>query len=120
MDRFQRKEIGMQGEANQLEVKLINGELRISIGIALLAHAIQAAESTQWPEDWYIRDIPTFASEMARELRREEEDGTTPVHRMLDAVALAALEGGAGGIEEGDVQNGLKLAATFLGDRSAS
>ena len=37
---------------------------------------------------------------MLRELQREEEDGTTPVHRLLDRVGVAALEQGSEGIAD--------------------
>jgi hypothetical protein len=100
------------GMKEQLAVKVEGGKLQISIGIALLAHAVQAQE--QWPEDWYIDDVRDFAREMARGLQREEEDGTTPVHRMLDAVAEAVLENGGDGLEEGSVERGLAIASAYL------
>lgn len=109
---------GFDHAGEQLEVKIVNGALQITIGIGILCHAVQAGESTGWPDDWHIEDIPTFASEIVRELRHEEEDGTTPVHRMLDAAANSALEDGAGGIDEGDVEIGIALAKDFIDVRA--
>ena len=98
--------------SQQLAVKIEDGQLQISIGIALLAFAIQSQE--QWPEDWYVSDISKFAKSMARQLAREEEDGTTPVHRMLDAAAGEVLEQGDDGADEGNVNKGIKLAKSIL------
>lgn len=100
------------GMKEQLKVKVEGGTLQISIGIALLANAVQMQE--QWPEDWFVNDIRDFAREMARGLSREEEDGTTPVHRMFDAVAEAVLENGGDGLEEGNVETGLSIARVYL------
>lgn len=101
--------------ADALEVKLDNGRLVISVGIGIMAHAIQAAEqSSPWPEDWYIESPRGFAADIVRELLREEEDGTTPVHRMLDKAAESALEAGSLSCEEGSVELGIKIASELI------
>lgn len=101
----------------QLKVEVVDDRLVISIGIGLLAFAVQASsDASGWPEDWYVSDPAAFAAEVARQLENEEEDGTTPVHRMLDAAALEALEQGADGVEEGGPEKGLKIAKKFMGD----
>lgn len=96
----------------QLSVKIEDGQLKISIGIALLAFAVQGSD--QWPEEFRVTDIRDFAKSMLRRLRDEEEDGTTPVHRMFDAVADQILEQGDDGVDEGDVEEGIALARATM------
>jgi hypothetical protein len=102
------------GAASQLSVNVVDNRLQISIGIGLLAHAVQAPDGTDWPEDWYIDDIRKFGTEFARALLREEEDGTTPVHRMFDRVASDLLEEGPECVEEGSVLRGIEIADRFM------
>jgi len=47
-----------------------------------------------------ISDLPVFAKEFVRELRREEENGDTLVHKMLDRAAYMAANNGAEGLSE--------------------
>jgi hypothetical protein len=54
---------------------------------------------------WKLTDAPTFARDLVRELNREEEDGSTRVHRMFDAAIEAAIDGGADGIEYQEQQD---------------
>ncbi len=106
------------GDGNEnkvLSVTVVDGELRISIGIALLAFAVQAPDGAGWPNDWHVNDINKFAKSLARQLQRESENGTTPVHRMFDAAALEVLEQGEDGVDEGSVEIGIKLAQEYLG-----
>lgn len=46
-----------------------------------------------------IIDQNAFAKDVVRELRREEEDGTTLVHLMFDSAVMRALENGCEGID---------------------
>lgn len=103
--------------SQQLSVKIEDGQLKISIGIALLAFAVQGQD--QWPEEFYVSDIREFAKSMVYRLQREAEDGTTPVHRMLDAAADDVLEQGDEGVDEGDVEAGLDLAKAILDGKVA-
>lgn len=50
--------------------------------------------------EFKVTDPNAFARDVVSELNREEEDGTTPVHRMFDAVLTEAVEQGAEGVEE--------------------
>lgn len=84
-----------------LKVEIVDGELVISIGISTLCFAIDHS-----PEMWNeeedkprITDEAGFAHDILEQLTREEEDGTTPVHRMFDAAAARAIEYGSGNIE---------------------
>lgn len=83
-----------------LYVDLAHGELRVSIGKSILAIAATAIPNTGWDEGALkITDKEAFAKAVLHELRREEEDGTTLVHRMLDKAMLRAIEQGCEGVE---------------------
>jgi len=104
--------------SKQLSVSIEDGQLKISIGIALLAFAVQSQDN--WPEEFAVTDLSEFARSMSRRLQREEEDGTTPVHRMLDAAADEVLEQGDDGVDEGDVEDGIALAKKVLDAKGAT
>jgi len=104
--------------SQQLSVKVEDGQLKISIGIALLAFAVQAQD--QWPEECYVSDVREFAKSVAGRLQKEEEDGTTPIHRMFDAVAETVLEQGDDGVDEGNVEAGIDIAKAILDGKAAS
>jgi len=97
---------------SQIAITIKDGKLIISIGVALLAHAVQNAPD--WPMDMYISDIRAFAKTIAHALEQEEEDGTTPVHRMLDGAAEWAIEQGEDGVEDGSVDQGIALAGAAM------
>lgn len=46
-----------------------------------------------------VTDLPKFAAAVVCALSHEEEDGTTPVHRMFDAAFVSAIEAGGDGVE---------------------
>lgn len=85
----------------QLTVKVVDGELRISVGLDALAFAIKYQDD--WPEN-YLPDpsnnYKLFGSSIINALSEEDEDGTTRVHRMLDSAAEYALEQGYEGFVE--------------------
>ncbi len=83
-----------------LDVKIVDGMLAIRGGIKTLAFAVTAGE-----KGFRVTEALVAADDILRELRREQEDGTTVVHEMLDRAALAAWEnGGEGfsGVDEDD------------------
>jgi hypothetical protein len=97
------------GSKKHLSVKVINGVLSITIGIATLATAARFGgdleafdEVTGDVLEPTITNEVVFAKAVARALNDEEEDGTTPVHLMLDAAIVSAVENGAEGIITGD------------------
>jgi hypothetical protein len=51
-----------------------------------------------------VTDAKTFAKDLVRTLNDEEEDGTTPIHKMFDAAIWEASEQGADGIDEHEDQ----------------
>ena len=85
-------------DSSPLTVQIEGEDLVIRIGIPLLVHALQGAPD--WDETMHITDWEGFTKDMIRELEHDEEDGTTPVHRMFDAAALGAIEGGSEHVEE--------------------
>lgn len=52
-----------------------------------------------------ITDIQEFAKEFVRALNREDEQGTTDIHRMADKAFNNCIENGAFGIEEHEQQD---------------
>ena len=48
----------------------------------------------------YVTDPMAFAKEIVRELNREDEIGTTRVHKMFDGAIVEAFNQGAEGIEK--------------------
>lgn len=80
--------------------KIEDGAIVIRVPIDALVTASAHAFELEYGEKHglTIADPQAFAKEVCRELNQEEEDGTTPVHRMLDAVMIEAVEQGCEGI----------------------
>lgn len=90
-----------------------DGVLTICIGVELIAHAAKlhpdlseydaGAESAsqEWVEP-EITDADQFAAAVLAELKSEEEDGTTLIHRAMDGAIINAIENGAEGIKTAD------------------
>ena len=75
-----------------LRVELVDRRLTISVGVDTLAEAVQISD---YGEDCKVTDIDGFAKDVLYELKREEEDGTTLVHRLFDNAAGEAVEQGS-------------------------
>jgi hypothetical protein len=97
------------GSKKRLSVKITDGVLVISIGIATLGTAIRYNpdlsafdEVTRKDLEPTITDATAFGKELVRALEDEDEEGSTPVHLMLDAAVVSAIENGAEGILTGD------------------
>ncbi len=84
---------------NPLSIKVIDGEITISIGCSILAYALQSGT-----EGWTgsITDDLGFAKDVVAELEDEDELGVTPVHRLLEVAALRAAEQGSMYVAESD------------------
>lgn len=82
----------------QLEVKIKDGRLEVSIGVDLLCHAVSHGELGELP-GFKITDNDSFAGEIARELQYEKENGETFLHQVFDAAATEAVENGADSCE---------------------
>ena len=88
------------------EVKLIeitnnrSGGITIKIPRFYLRHA--AVTHPDFPNGTRVTNTKIFSDAVVYELRREREDGATPVHLLLDGSILRAVEWGAEGIKLGD------------------
>lgn len=82
-----------------LQVGIKAGRLEISIGIETLMHAVKAGPVGEAIPHLRVTDAQAYAREIVRALKDESEDGTTVVHRMLDAAAMEAIDQGAEGVE---------------------
>ena len=81
-----------------LTVNIEKDELVIRIGGGIIAHAV--THSDYWPEGYKIADKKLFLTELVDQLLREDEDGTTAVHVMLDKASLELIESGAQSIDQ--------------------
>lgn len=85
----------------ELTVELKNNEIHISLGLETLAFAVQYADFLgDYAIDKENGTYKKFGESVLRYLEKEEEDGTTPIHRMLDSVVEEALEQGEEGFLE--------------------
>ena len=91
-----------------LDVEIIDGRLLISIGIETLAWASDHSdlsmpyntEANDFVPKWKVIDPLGFATDVARELRREAEDGSSLLTRVLDKALEEAIEQGSLSVEE--------------------
>ena len=75
----------------------------IELPISVLPKALHAAPFNSDPDGdpaYHITDKCAFADAMVERLGEEEEDGTTPLHRLFDAAMEAVIENGDEGAEE--------------------
>lgn len=77
-----------------LSVELIDGRLVIAIGIEALMTAVRGGD--YWDdEEMSILNANALAASILHELEAEQDDGTTPVHLMIDAAAKEAINQGS-------------------------
>lgn len=94
-----------------LQCKVEGEQLVIRIGVGTLAWAAQhcpllydnAKHKGSGPYVG-IDNEHELAIDVCRELNAEEEDGTTPVHRLLDRAIFDAFENGSTGFSDEDDQ----------------
>jgi hypothetical protein len=91
-----------QGRNQQFKCEIVDGKLTISIGLDVLAHALQMSPVIH---GLHITDMDTFSIDFLRELENEDETGATAIHRALDLAAIDAVENGAEGCELIDEAN---------------
>lgn len=88
----------MQRRDTPLTIEIVDDVLTISIGVATLAYAVQQGDV--WEGMPKIVDADVFARDVKDELEREDEEGTNPVHELLDAAAVRAVGEGSLGVAE--------------------
>jgi hypothetical protein len=80
-----------------LRIGIENDELVVRIGISALAFGMKAGD--EWGGE-IIEDELQFAKDVARELEREDEAGSTEFHLLLDRLGNKAVENGSIAISE--------------------
>jgi hypothetical protein len=86
------------------------GAIVIRVPVANLPAIVEGAWAAGGMETRYaVTDAENFAKDLVRELNREDEIGTTPIHRLFDRSIEEAIGQGAFGIEEqGDQGDGCR------------
>lgn len=79
-----------------LQINLNKGLLIISIGVSTLCYAIQQGDGM---EDVKITDEDAFVGDFLVELNKEDEEGSTELHKLFDKLANDAINNGAFGVE---------------------
>lgn len=85
-----------------LEITIKGGRLVMSIGVDTLVNAYHGMFCPPYDEsrdEVKITDVNVFAKEVLGALQAEEEDGSNPVHRLLDNAMIHAIEQGCDGVE---------------------
>lgn len=85
-------------------VEVSDGEIVIRIPIEILPNAASIAWDRRSTRRIVVTDSWAFASGLMNVLRREAENGDTPVTDMLDAAVTRAIENGVIGFEFEDEQ----------------
>jgi len=81
------------------------GSIVIRVAIEALPTVLEGAWTSQSIGTRYkITNLDEFSRDLVIELNREEENGTTRVHKMFDAAIEEAIGQGAFGIEEHEDQ----------------
>ena len=94
-----------------LTIGVEGDQLVIRIGVDTLAFCFEIGEDNQpfdekandYRREWKVIDKHKFAQGVADGLRDEEEDGSTPVTRILDAAFIKAVESDMGIEEDGRI-----------------
>ena len=102
--------MGNVGRDNPLKVQLEGSELVVRIGIDTLAFCAEHSpfveqtyiwdeENAQYDESRFrVIDQKTFALEILQILKREEEDGSTPITKLFDQATEDAIGDGCQGV----------------------
>lgn len=95
--------IGPEGAERPLQANIEGEELVIRVGVKMLAVTAGLIETPGDPNYkplFKVVDTAEFVKDVASELQREEDDGSSPLTELLDAACLAAWENGSLGCEE--------------------
>lgn len=88
-------------ENNAATAVIEDGNIVIRLPFSHIPHGVKAGCDLGYIHgDWRVTNPEVFAKEMVRALNDEDEQGTTPIHRLLDEATNEAIESGAEGIEE--------------------
>ena len=93
------------GRDHRLDVEIVDGELRIRIGVQTLAFAAENPPGRGLWDDGQqvsVLNADEWAEDVRRELLRDEEDGTTELHLLLDSAMRQACENGSAAVSVDD------------------
>lgn len=79
-----------------LTCQVLGGTIDMFIGTKTLRFAAERHPSVPGIS---ITSLPEFAKAIVYQLNREDEIGTTPLQRLLDAAIVRAIESGCEGVE---------------------
>lgn len=92
-------------DAKDATAVIVGERIVISVSLDALATAVGATPALEdYDEETndfappIVTDKQAWAREVVRQLNREQEDGTTPIHLMFDAAFVEAIEQGAEGV----------------------
>lgn len=91
-------------EGDEIVIRLYIGNLPVIVSGGWACNALPPLKVT---------DSGEFAKELCIALNAENEDGTTPIHRLIDKAVIAAIEQGALGIDEIGEDEAEKLSASL-------
>ena len=104
VDGFTAQIVSMDDYHEAQEARIEDGKLVICLSISTLAHAARYSQyffdCAEDGRKLRISDEAEFAGSVVRRLNLEEEDGSTPITRMLDEAVIWVSEQGEAGIEE--------------------
>lgn len=93
-------------EDNNATAIIEYGSIVIRVDIATIQTVMDGGYSCNaYPERYKVTDTAAFAKEIVRELNSEDEEGTTPIHKLFDAAINEAINQGAQHVELHENQN---------------
>ena len=90
----------MKNRDKQMNIEIKDGQFIISVGVDLTCSAVYYGIENNVSSELEITDNDTFAEDILRELKAEEEDGTNLIHRAFDKAAILSIENGGEGTRE--------------------
>lgn len=93
----------MKREKTPLRCRIVKGVLTIEIGVDTLKFAAERHEAFWQPQTdkfaLVVANAARFAKDVRNELEQEAEDGSTPIHRLLDQAVEEAANNGSEGLD---------------------
>jgi hypothetical protein len=86
-------------EEHPLEAFVHGGKLHITIGTVVLMNALRIGEVFAGDPPVRVSDSKKFIDALAYQLGEEDDDGSTPIHHMLESAARRAIEQACDGVE---------------------
>jgi hypothetical protein len=96
-----------------VEAKIEGDDIVIRLYVGTLPVIVSGGWACNALPPLKVTDSGEFAKELCRSLNREDDEGTTPIHRLIDKSVLHAVEQGAFGIEEISEEEAEKLSASL-------